>query len=82
MKSFGLIILTLFFNISVLTETIIIRHDVSDKKYIKFAKELPVTATLVKYNGTSPVFYTEKFHMGLKPRSVQKDITVQFCSNY
>jgi secreted trypsin-like serine protease len=34
------------------TNTIIIRHDVAEQKYIDFAKELPVTSSLVQYNST------------------------------
>jgi secreted trypsin-like serine protease len=45
--SFYLIILTSFTD-----APIIGRHDVDDSAYIKFAKELPVTASVVKYNST------------------------------
>lgn len=31
---------------------IIIRHDVPDQKYVEFAKNLPVTSAIVKYNAT------------------------------
>lgn len=44
---FGLVFIDLLDN-----NFIIIRHDVSDERYIEFANELPVTYAIVQYNAT------------------------------
>lgn len=47
------IILLLYLLITIHTaNSIIIRHDVADERYIKFAEELPVTSAIVLYNSS------------------------------
>lgn len=52
MKTLLFIFSAFFIIISGRPDAIIIRHDVSEKAYIEFAENLPVTNTIVKYNST------------------------------
>lgn len=52
MKTLFLIIFIFGINSLPNNDSIIIRHDVSDERYIEFAKELPVTSSIVQYNAT------------------------------
>ena len=52
MKSFYIIFFAFFIGNPITSETIIIRHDVPDEKYIQFAKDIPVISSIVKYNST------------------------------
>lgn len=52
MKSFTLFIVLLSIASTLDEDFIITRHDKNDNEYVKFARELPVTSSIVKYNST------------------------------
>lgn len=52
MKTFIIILFAFFFGTPNASETIIIRHDVPEEKYIQLAKEIPVITSIVMYNST------------------------------